>query len=116
MTTPASPASRKSYQYFRVSVYNARGQLSTISISPPDFEQLAKLAAESSLHPTLGVKERVYEVCRDAARAVLAKGYTGKLSVAVRIKARQKLRGSYRKAKAVAVAPVAAAADESAVS
>ena len=83
----ANTITKKAYPYARVCVHNRLGAFSTISISIPEYEHLLHLATGSTLHPTLHGQEKVFAVCRDAARELIAEGYSGKLSGGVRTKA-----------------------------
>jgi len=90
---------RKTYIYVRINVPKPSGTYTTISIHPKEYNSLVMLA-RGSVSST--VEARISEVCREAARELLATGCSGKLSAAVRALAFAKLRGSYREHRALA--------------
>ena len=91
--------SKTKYQYVRINVRAANGRQTTVSISPADYDALAQLACGSVVTT---VEKRVAQACREAARELLAEGFRGQFSAAVRGRAAQNLRAAYSEERAAA--------------
>lgn len=92
----STESTKKKHEYVRLSVVGRNGK-TTISLTPPQFGELALLARGSA---DFSEVEHTRRILRESVRELIAEGYEGKLSRVARERAYEKLKAAYSEARA----------------